>query len=321
MTDAIGLWKEEEILEEQRREKGVFAFPTHRPVRVHIIVPKMGVGTAPELDTLLMRLMGEELDTFGAAVTVGFGQDIRPRDFMRNFLVHQQFLPTGADYLYFIDSDTVPNKNFMHLITWKKQVVGGLYLMFQSDAKVEQVNGKSMIVPDPRLEPCAFVKSEEEIAEERKVDGEPYWYKPVLQMEAGKLTPVDMMGTGCILIHRSVFERMDYPYFLNHYKKDGAEGISEDVDFAYKLNALGIEQYLDASVYCAHFKSLNLQEVHALRDRWSQKMLAIQKAGYDELIGKMERTLSYQQSELKRLGWTGPGSKVKGAKGVILTDA
>jgi hypothetical protein len=100
-------------------------------------------------------------------------------DINRNQVV-EQFEKSNADYLFFVDDDTVfPKGALSHLISLGKLFVSGLYFL-----------------PAEPYNPIAYMKN---------VDG---FYQPIWDYAKGTLRKVDSVGMGCAMIHRSVFEKI-----------------------------------------------------------------------------------------------------------------
>lgn len=71
----------------------------------------------------------------------------------------------------------------------------------------------------------------------------------------GQLVKVDYVGAGCLLIHRSVLEKVKEPWFeWTSDRKDLPEQqrMSEDFSFCEKARAAGFEVVLDGKVQCMH---------------------------------------------------------------------
>lgn len=102
-------------------------------------------------------------------------------DHSRN-LIADDFLNTSAEWLFWIDSDTlVPAGALSRLLALGKTLASGLYF------------GKN-----PPHPPIAYYRN--------AGDGT---YMPIDRMEKwekGEILPVDAVGMGCVLTHRSVFE-------------------------------------------------------------------------------------------------------------------
>lgn len=94
----------------------------------------------------------------------------------------------------------------------------------------------------PPYKPCIAIKGDK--------PGE--WMIPT-QLEHGTLTPVDMLGTGCILINREVFEELTPPWFENDFSS-WATGYyaGEDTTFSRRCREAGIELYVDPDVTSPH---------------------------------------------------------------------
>lgn len=97
--------------------------------------------------------------------------------------------------------------------------------------------------------------------------GEPYdpmvWvkkgenYYTVDDWERGSIFEVDMVATPAMLIHRSVFEKVKYPWFFYEYLPEYTDGMrpTEDVGFCKKVRAAGIKIYCDSNVITPHMRS------------------------------------------------------------------
>jgi hypothetical protein len=107
-------------------------------------------------------------------------QRMKKTDVNRN-KVSEDFLSGPADYLFFIDDDTVfQNGTITKLVEQRRDFVAGIYFM-----------------PGPKNNhPIAY----------RKIDGG--FYTPIVFYPDGGLIQVDSVGMGCTLIHRSVFEKI-----------------------------------------------------------------------------------------------------------------
>lgn len=69
--------------------------------------------------------------------------------------------------------------------------------------------------------------------------------------EPGALVPVLATGAACLLIHRSIFERMEYPWF---YMTRDAHQMDQDQVFLTDVNLAGMQVAVDTSVVLGHVK-------------------------------------------------------------------
>jgi hypothetical protein len=199
-------------------------------------------------------------------------------DHNRNQIV-KDFLKTDADWLFWIDADTIPPMGTIRrLLDTKKEMVSGLYY------------GKGQDNP-----PIAYIRVE---------DGTYLPLHKARKWERGEIIAVDATGMGCMLTHRSIFEKMAAEYksmqrvggglTLVHkddfergsgdlaknkkthgkvirgqlretltYKDDGIFpyfaiefGRTEDIWFFERLQRIGLKVWLDTSVECGHLKSV-----------------------------------------------------------------
>jgi len=83
----------------------------------------------------------------------------------------------------------------------------------------------------------------------------------ITSFQPGSLIEADLVGAGCLLIHRRVLERVpppkfewtiDYDGVHNNVKVDESERASEDFTFMRKAKKLGFRIIVDTSVQCIH---------------------------------------------------------------------
>lgn len=162
----------------------------------------------------------------------GWGLDIsrsHPIDSNRNSVVRKfMLLPEAQKYewLLFLDTDVVPPDGAVErLLSHKKKVVGGVCLIMGSSG-----------VPVPNVSqdiPSGYVKAE--------------------------LMEVKGMGTGFMIIHREVLEKIGKSPFRFRYDVWGTASVcGEDYDFCEKATKVGYKIYADFGVQCEHYKTVGL---------------------------------------------------------------
>lgn len=151
----------------------------------------------------------------------------------RNLLV-KKFLETNAEWFLFIDSDVAPPLNVLDMIENGKDICAGIYHQY--------VKAHDLVIP------LMFVKKEnrERFAKDDIV---------------GDVIEVDGAATGCMLIHRRVFEKVKKPYFEIPYDKDGLSACSEDIYFCGKAQKAGFKIWIDKRMIGNHYKIMDLKSV------------------------------------------------------------
>lgn len=104
-------------------------------------------------------------------------------------------------------------------------------------------------------------------------DDYPYWPEG-----PPGLIEVDETGTAGMLIHRRVFEALDFPYFRDGWI-DG-ELMSDDTFFCRKARAAGFKIHVDTSVPMSHMAVLDVMPIYETdTGEWKAKL----RVGEDEL--------------------------------------
>lgn len=196
-------------------------------------------------------------------------------DAARNGIV-EDFLATDCDVMWSLDSDIVPPRHVLDLLTMhgdKWLAAGAPYPIFMAQPGESQrqivVTAYRAIDPHPetkkpRLAPCAVPH-----------EGTDF---------------VDGLATGCLLIKREVFDRLEKPYFEFKYDPVTRQPIEgEDIGFCLKLHRLGIKFFTDFGMVCKHYKNnLDLLELNNYAVELSNKHVTVYKNEMDKIRSQLE---------------------------------
>ena len=142
----------------------------------------------------------------------------------RNIL-RQKILDDKYDYFLSLEQDVIPPKNIIErLLQHKKRVVTGIYFNY--------INVKKSV----ELAPVVWSKVNME-KEER------YFLRPS-ELNKG-LIKIAMSGLGCILIHRSILEKIKFRY-ENKYPA------FDDIFFGLDCKENKVNIYADTNIICKH---------------------------------------------------------------------
>ena len=160
------------------------------------------------------------------------------------------FLQTDANYLLFIDDDQgFPPQVGERLMKADAAIVCGVYFQRDPDDPYPHVyryagRGKGQRYDQ---EGELFVPLREEVYD--TVKDLPLTDKPVLNQGEGPYLECDAGGTGCVLIHRSVFETMPAPWFHTEGCTNG------DMQFFYKAKQIhGFKIIADLGLISSHYR-------------------------------------------------------------------
>ena len=167
-----------------------------------------------------------------STVKIPYNENVKIRLAESRNLVREKVLKEGYDYLFCLDQDVVlPQDAIQKLVSHGKDIVTGIY--YNNFTKVDPKTGEVL----QRKLPTVWINSLKDKTKLVTIR------KDVL--ESGKLIKIDSCGTGCILIHREVLEKVKFRW------EDDKPGV-DDVFFCIDALKLGYEIYADTNVICEH---------------------------------------------------------------------
>lgn len=155
------------------------------------------------------------------------------------------------EWLLMLDSDMEhPVPAPLRLAEWKKPIVGALYF-HRGQSHDPFVFDYAGLRPDKYDRPThTWAPRRDEVYQFLEGQNVPMRDGGFI-IEGPTRNPLvecDALGTGCMLIHRSVFETLPAPWF--EYR---AGGNSEDLMFCKEAKEAGIPVYCDLSTVCGHY--------------------------------------------------------------------
>lgn len=254
---------------------------TNKKWKVYIAIPS--TGTVSDFQPFVLRDLQSR---YSDEIEFVYPEQLCQRifhDAAREGLV-QDFLATDCDILWFLDSDICPPKHVLDLVTMhgdKWQAAGAAYPVFMAspgeDHRQVIITAYKASGPD-KIAPCPIPEEGTEF--------------------------VDGLATGCLMIKREVFDKLERPYF--EFKFDPilrTPILGEDIGFCIKLHKLGIKFFTDYSMVCKHFKNnIDLLEMNNYAMSYAKKCVdryaANTKAGLMEVDAKF-RALMAENKALK----------------------
>ncbi len=165
-------------------------------------------------------------------------KDVRERIVASRNILREQVLRNGYDYFLSLEQDVIPPKDVIpRLLSHNKKIVSGVYFKLY-DVLITNTGKRDGIVQKKgkTLMPVLFRFADEpgkmHICTLHEVSGE-------------RLLKIRAAGLGCMLIHRSVLEKIHFR------KEEGIQGY-DDVVFCDDAYNNGFEIYADTSVKCKH---------------------------------------------------------------------
>jgi len=162
----------------------------------------------------------------------------------RNDIV-KDFLSKDFDYLMMLDCDIIPPSDFLTLVDYDKDIIGGLCFCCKNQ------KGRDVIIP---------------LALDKKPTGKKdvkWKYRPVKLEGCEGLVEVDAVGTGAIIIARRVLEHPKMkPAFVDYYDKEGLRIEGLDLSFCRRAKELGFKVYTHTSFPCSHWTEMDLMQIY-----------------------------------------------------------
>ncbi len=147
----------------------------------------------------------------------------------RNML-RQKVLDEGYEYFLNIDQDVVPPKDVIErILSHNKNVITGIYF------NPWERNGEKRLLATIWV--CARNNPKKLVPVEQGI------------VAGNNLIKIDSCGSGCLMVHRSVLERIKFRYNLSE-----GEGV-DDVFFCQDAKKEGFDIYADTSIKCKHMLS------------------------------------------------------------------
>jgi hypothetical protein len=188
----------------------------------------------PDLLNVCMAMIFWQRET-GSGLSTSTVNGVVPVDAARNVAV-KEFMDSGFEWLLQIDNDVVPPSNVLSVL---------------DDVGYRKIIGL----------PCGIEKMPGDLTlalgnkAQNNNAGEPY--ESYRGLPAGWV-PIDIVGTGCIFVHRDVFASIGHPWFECTIR--GAAHTGEDFGFCEKAAAKGFRVWTHSGFPCAHYKTVDLTQ-------------------------------------------------------------
>lgn len=188
-------------------------------------------------------------DTFKSIYDLDIGDNTVDFEFVRGYDVAKArnniaklTIEGGYDYVLMVDNDEVlPKSALLNMLETDRMLSGHSLIVGYCLSRPEKANNTTGRTTAFKFGGKNYVKEDALTAKELKE----------IFNKGTKCIRIRGSGLGCALIHRTIFERLDYPYFKWVEYESGAR-LSEDLFFCEKLGNEDIGIFADTRVACGH---------------------------------------------------------------------
>ncbi len=168
-------------------------------------------------------------------IKVPYTENARERIIKSRNVIRQKVLDENYDYFFSLEQDVIPPKDVIEsLLKHNRKIVSGVYFVekFLYDGKIRVQTYLPLLYSW--------------VALDKNGDVEPDRMRYLMpeEVERPKLIKVKACGMGCLLIHRSVLEKIEFRY-------EGKTGF-DDVHFAIDAYKNNFEIWADTGIKCMH---------------------------------------------------------------------
>ena len=164
---------------------------------------------------------------------------LKPNDHARNTCVDHFLTATHAEYLLFVDHDTIPPRNApLDLLRAQKDVISGCTPILKVDPSTGETHKLYVILRRGQ-------------AADGSVGLVPF-------MDEG-IKSIDGCGASCLLIHRRVLDGMAFPFQVLFDPQTGMMQQGQDFTFCANAQDAGFDLFAHFGVMCRHVKEIPLE--------------------------------------------------------------
>lgn len=185
--------------------------------------------TYPNFDILLVDNSPDDsylkkIQSYGLNVIKGpYFESARDRIIASRNILRQKVLDENYDYLFSLEQDVLPPPDVIEqLLFTKKRIVSGIYFNYVTK------DNKTKLLPTLWT----------------KIDQTYRYVLPPSKLNKG-IIQIAMSGLGCILIHKSIFNKIAFRYDKSYPGFD-------DVYFALDCKTYNFKIYADTNLACKH---------------------------------------------------------------------